>query len=83
MDIDKFKTFNDTLGYEGGNKILKQVAEIIARDIGGNDIFARNGGDHFIILSEYKDKEDVIELVKNIISQKSKISMIPHIISSM
>ncbi len=68
LDIDKFKTINDTLGYEGGNKILKQVAEIIARDIGSNDIFARNGGDHFIILAEYTEKDDIIELVKNIIS---------------
>ena len=68
LDIDKFKTVNDTLGYDGGNKILKQVAEIIARDIGGNDLFARNGGDHFNILAEYEKKEDIIELVNNIIS---------------
>lgn len=68
MDIDKFKTVNDTLGYEGGNRILKSIAQIIARDIGDNDIFARNGSDHFIILAEYSDSEDVVELVKNIIS---------------
>lgn len=68
LDIDKFKTINDTIGYEGGNKVLKQVAEIIARDIGNADIFARNGGDHFIILAEYKDKDEIIRLVKNIIS---------------
>ena len=68
LDIDKFKTVNDTLGYEGGNNILKQVAQIIARDIGSNDLFARNGGDHFNILAEYEKEEDVIELVNNIIS---------------
>ena len=68
LDIDKFKTVNDTLGYEGGNRILKQVAEIIARDIGSNDLFARNGGDHFNILAEYDKQEDIIELVSHIIS---------------
>ncbi len=68
LDIDKFKTVNDTLGYDGGNKVLKQVAQIIARDIGSNDLFARNGGDHFNILAEYEKEDDVIELVKNIIS---------------
>ncbi len=68
LDIDKFKTVNDTLGYEGGNKILKQVAQIIARDIGSNDLFARNGGDHFSILAEYEKEEDIIELVNHIIS---------------
>ena len=68
FDIDKFKTVNDTLGYEGGNKILQQVAQIIARDIGSHDLFARNSGDHFNILAEYNAKEDIIELVSHIIS---------------
>ena len=68
LDIDKFKTVNDTLGYEGGNKVLKQVAQIIARDIGSNDLFARNSGDHFNILAEYEKEEDIIELVSHIIS---------------
>ncbi len=68
LDVDKFKTINDTLGYDGGNRILKQLAEIISRDIGATDIFARNGSDHFYILVEYKEKEDVIELVNHIIS---------------
>ncbi len=71
LDVDKFKTINDTLGYDGGNRILKQLAEIIARDIGKNDIFARNGSDHFFILAEYKEKEDVIDLVNHIISDIS------------
>ena len=68
MDIDKFKTVNDTLGYEGGNKILKQVAQIVARDIGKNDLFTRVGGDIFNILTEYETEKDVVELVKHIIS---------------
>ena len=68
LDIDKFKTVNDLLGYEGGNEILRKLSQIISRDIGNNDIFARSVGDHFNILVEYKEKEDVIELVNHIIS---------------
>lgn len=68
LDIDKFKTVNDTLGYEGGNKVLKQVAGIIARDIGSNDLFARNSADNFNILAEYEKQEDIVELVNHIIS---------------
>ena len=71
LDVDKFKTINDTLGYDGGNRILKQIAEIIARDIGKHDIFARNGSDHFFILAEFKDKEEIIDLVNRIISDIS------------
>lgn len=68
LDIDKFKTVNDTLGYEGGNNILRKISEIIARDIGENDCFARNGGDHFFMLVEYKDEKEVTEIVNHIIS---------------
>lgn len=68
LDIDKFKTINDLLGYEGGNEVLKKMSQIISRDIGNNDIFARSVGDHFNILVEYKEKDDVIELVNHIIS---------------
>jgi len=68
LDIDKFKTINDLLGYEGGNEVLKKLSQIISRDIGDNDIFARSVGDHFNILVEYKEKDDVIELVNHIIS---------------
>lgn len=68
LDVDKFKTINDTLGYDGGNKVLKQISEIIDRDTGENDIFARNGGDHFFIVAEYKDNNELIELVDHIIS---------------
>lgn len=68
LDVDKFKTINDLLGYDGGNEVLKKLSQIISRDIGKADIFARSVGDNFNILAEYKDKEDVIELVNHIIS---------------
>ncbi len=68
LDVDKFKTINDTLGYEGGNMILKQIAEIISRNIGSNDILSRNGSDHFYIITEYKEQNDLVELAQHIIS---------------
>ncbi|MBQ8613244.1 MAG: EAL domain-containing protein [Ruminiclostridium sp.] len=68
LDIDKFKTNNDTLGYEGGNNILKKVAEIIDCDIADSDFFARNGADHFIILAHYDKEEEITELVNHIIT---------------
>ena len=68
LDIDKFKTVNDTLGYEGGNEILRKISEIIERDIGDNDFFARNGGDHFFMVVEYKNEKEITEIVNHIIS---------------
>lgn len=50
VDIDHFKDVNDTFGHAVGDIFLKEFAEIISRHIRKNDIFARWGGEEFIIL---------------------------------
>ena len=62
LDIDKFKAVNDTLGFDGGNEILRRTAEIIGRNLGKDDLFARNSGDLFYILAEYKTKDDLADI---------------------
>lgn len=68
IDINKFKAVNDALGFDGGNAILRHTAEIIARNIGKNDLFARNSGDLFYVLAEYKTQDDLIEKINHIIT---------------
>ena len=68
LDIDKFKTINDSLGFEGGNEVLRQLADIISRNINKTDMFARNSGDLFYILFAYENISDVRNTVANIIS---------------
>ena len=50
LDIDHFKTINDSLGHAVGDNLLKQLAQRIKNRIRGEDIIARLGGDEFIIL---------------------------------
>lgn len=45
VDIDQFKTVNDTYGHQKGDKILKQVSEIVKSSIRQGDIAARWGGE--------------------------------------
>ena len=68
LDIDKFKAINDSLGFEGGNEILRQLADIISRNINKTDMFARSSGDLFYILYAYENISDVRNVVANIIS---------------
>jgi diguanylate cyclase (GGDEF)-like protein len=49
IDIDKFKTINDTYGHEKGDDVLRTVARIIATHIRKEDIFCRYGGDEFLL----------------------------------
>ncbi len=50
MDIDHFKTINDTYGHAVGDIVIKAVADIIRDSAGGNEIVARLGGEEFAIL---------------------------------
>jgi diguanylate cyclase (GGDEF)-like protein len=50
IDLDGFKTVNDTLGHEAGDFVLKEVAERLKKTIRPEDTAARIGGDEFILM---------------------------------
>jgi diguanylate cyclase (GGDEF)-like protein len=50
VDADDFKSINDTYGHPAGDAVLKSIAETIRAQLRDLDLFARYGGDEFIIL---------------------------------
>lgn len=50
IDLDRFKHYNDTRGHSFGDKVLKEIALILAYTIRSIDIAARYGGDEFIVI---------------------------------
>lgn len=62
LDLDRFKTINDTLGHIIGDQVLKEVAGRIQGCIGAKDIVARLGGDEFIII--LNDVSSIDEIIK-------------------
>ncbi len=58
IDLDHFKTINDSLGHDIGDKLLQEVSKRIDAFSKETHVLARLGGDEFVLLSQEFDKED-------------------------
>ena len=60
IDLERFKSINDSLGQVGGDALLRQVAEWLTANAGDASLYARIGADHFAaVLPEVKQEGDV------------------------
>jgi len=66
MDIDGFKEVNDIWGHQTGDRVLKQIAEILKEICREVDIISRYGGEEFAILLPETDKEGTFYLAERI-----------------
>lgn len=63
LDLDRFKTVNDTLGHSAGDDLLRAVAERVERTIRRSDTAARLSGDEFAVLATNLPREGDAETV--------------------
>ena len=66
IDIDKFKSINDTYGHDVGDYVLKDLATFISSKIRVTDLIARWGGEEFVLIIDTKNLEQAQNIADNL-----------------
>jgi diguanylate cyclase (GGDEF)-like protein/PAS domain S-box-containing protein len=73
LDLDRFKTINDSLGQAMGDQLLKDVAERLSVRVRNSDTVSRFGGDEFVVvLTDIKETTDVKGVAERIVNAVTK-----------
>jgi diguanylate cyclase (GGDEF)-like protein len=66
LDLDRFKSINDTYGHHMGDKVLKAFADEVRKNIRKEDFFARIGGEEFVLILKNLNEKDVLKVAEKI-----------------
>ncbi len=73
LDLDGFKSVNDTLGHSSGDELLRQVAQRLTACLRAVDTVARFGGDEFtIVITAIEGNEDVMRVARKITQEVAR-----------
>lgn len=79
LDIDHFKPVNDTHGHLSGDKILRDMAQLLRENLRETDSVARYGGEEFAIILPGCTEAEAVQVAENIRSVISKTSFTGHL----
>ncbi len=85
IDIDHFKKINDTFGHNVGDKVLKQLSNVLLQTLRQTDIVCRWGGEEFLVLLPLKNINQAIKVAEQIRSnvENFKLDNLPHVTISL
>ena len=74
IDLDHFKSVNDTLGHSAGDRLLKEIAARLASCTREGDIVSRFGGDEFVmVLPNLPDQDALVPLIQRVLDSVSEV----------
>jgi diguanylate cyclase (GGDEF)-like protein len=66
LDLDRFKRINDTFGHSVGDRVLREIAKLLSKDLRDMDILSRVGGEEFAMLLPETSVEGACEVAERI-----------------
>lgn len=75
LDLDDFKTVNDTYGHQAGDDLLRAVGEVLTGQVRASDIVARYGGEEFSVVFPETSKADAMKVVEKLRSGIEQIRL--------
>lgn len=66
IDIDDFKAYNDSLGHQSGDRILKELAQLLRNHSRKMDYVCRYGGEEFAVILPYTDKKETMMICERL-----------------
>jgi len=77
LDLDHFKTINDSYGHNMGDEVLVAVSKTIKQNIRNTDIFGRLGGEEFLLVLPESDTQEAMRLADKIRHNLAELSIGP------
>jgi diguanylate cyclase (GGDEF)-like protein len=79
LDVDRFKTINDTLGHATGDAVIAELGRTLSDRLRTTDVVARLGGDEFAVLLRRIEGDDAREVAASLRELASeRLSELPH-----
>ncbi|MBP1932554.1 GGDEF domain-containing protein [Ammoniphilus resinae] len=74
VDVNEFKSINDTYGHEVGDEVLLRISNTLLQNTRKVDVVARWGGDEFLIIAPFTDREGTAVIIKRIEKELQELS---------
>ena len=78
LDVDHFKTFNDTYGHEIGDLVLQELGRYLKKHTRGEDLACRFGGEEFMIIMVNTTTQRALDKAEKIRAEIAETLAIPH-----
>ncbi len=76
FDIDHFKTINDTLGHEAGDRMLQQFSYLLRRSVRQDDFVVRWGGEEFLVVLRFADRDHLDQYARRVREQVERTTFL-------